>query len=464
MSLLLEALKKAERAKQDKAGATNETTTSATDDKGLSPLDTPTQPMEPPPAQQATQEIKNEALFEKLPSLELSLEEKPEVKPAEPEVTEITYKPEPSIPPLDLHPASAVAKPAPEPASEAQQRVQRRVGKREFSAPKQEPKLTLEQPERIAARTLFDAKKPARKSSAPFLAIVAVLLVIMMGAGYYYWSALSPNKSFQSTMVQTPPLPIRPQGVVEPVNTSAATTEPAKTGEPILANNPTIEKPIEPNITTVEKTPAVPVAQPEINNGIKINRSTSIYVLSSPLANGYKSYVSGDLDTAEQQYRQALQIEPANRDAYLGLAAIAVQREQSDNAEALYLKLLELDPRDAAAQAGLINLRGQTDTSISESRIKNLLAQQPDSGALNFALGNLYATQSRWGEAQQAYFRAYSSDSENPDYIYNLAVSLDHLNQSKLALEYYQRALTLAGKRPVSFDKKYLVNRIKDLS
>jgi hypothetical protein len=50
--------------------------------------------------------------------------------------------------------------------------------------------------------------------------------------------------------------------------------------------------------------------------------------------------------------------------------------------------VLEADPGDVTAQAALINLRGQSDTGQSESRLKTLLASQPDSSALHFALGN----------------------------------------------------------------------------
>ena len=75
-----------------------------------------------------------------------------------------------------------------------------------------------------------------------------------------------------------------------------------------------------------------------------------------------------------------------------------------------------------------------------------MIAAQPEASFLHFTLGNQYAQQGRWAEAQQAYFRAYAGDPENPDFAYNLAVSLDQLHQTKLALEYYRRALALAAK------------------
>jgi tetratricopeptide (TPR) repeat protein len=46
----------------------------------------------------------------------------------------------------------------------------------------------------------------------------------------------------------------------------------------------------------------------------------------------------------------------------------------------------------------------------------------------------------RWNDAQQAYFRAYSAEPDNPDILYNLAISLEHLRQNKLAAQYYAQA------------------------
>jgi tetratricopeptide (TPR) repeat protein len=131
-------------------------------------------------------------------------------------------------------------------------------------------------------------------------------------------------------------------------------------------------------------------------------------------------------------------------DALLGLATLAVRQGRHDQAQAYYLRALEADPANAAAQAGLINGRGYADASASESRLKGALDAQPESSALLFALGNLYARQARWSEAQQAYFRAYAAEPDNADIIFNLAVALDHLRQTKLAAQYYQMALDAA--------------------
>ena len=182
------------------------------------------------------------------------------------------------------------------------------------------------------------------------------------------------------------------------------------------------------------------------------------------LEQAYGAFQRGDLVQARDLYQKVLQRESANRDALLGLAAIDLRTRDFEMAENRYLRLLEADPRDPYALAGIMAIRGQVDPVQSESRIKNLIAVQPESAHLHFALGNQYASQRRWAEAQAAFFKAYSLDSENPDFAFNLAVSLDQLHQSKPALTYYQHALALASAHNASFDKTQVSTRIAELS
>jgi tetratricopeptide (TPR) repeat protein len=179
---------------------------------------------------------------------------------------------------------------------------------------------------------------------------------------------------------------------------------------------------------------------------------------------GFAAYNAGDLATARGEYQTALRDDAANRDALLGLAAIDVRSGRYEAAEAAYLRLLQADPRDSHAQAGLIALRAsRLDPLATESRVKTLLAADPEAEALHFTLGNQLAQQSRWAEAQQEYFKAFAAAPENADFAFNLAVSLDHLRQSRPALEYYRRALALAEKGGASFDVQAARNRAAQL-
>jgi tetratricopeptide (TPR) repeat protein len=245
-------------------------------------------------------------------------------------------------------------------------------------------------------------------------------------------------------------------------NSRIAATVPARAPEGAI---PVPPQPT-PRAAPVRPRPAAPVATAV--EGAAAERRTPVALVPSrtldrELDAAYDAFEAGDLASARQRYQQVLRADPTNRDANLGLAAIDVRAGDTGVAESRYQKLLERDPRDPYAQAALSALRPAQDPVQSESRLKTLISQQPDSGPLQFALGNLYSGQSRWSEAQAAYFRAYNADPDNADFAYNLAVSLDHLRQPRLALEYYQRALALAGQRPASFDRTSAAARARDL-
>jgi Tfp pilus assembly protein PilF len=177
----------------------------------------------------------------------------------------------------------------------------------------------------------------------------------------------------------------------------------------------------------------------------------------------HQAFNRGDLDLAQTHWKKALAKDPRNSDALHGMAAIALQNQQPAQAADYYLKALENDPKDALAVSGLLSLKAPTDVMQAESRLKTLLAEQPDSPHLNFAIGNLFSRSARWADAQQAYFKAHTGDPANPDYLFNLAVSLDQLHQSRLAAQYYQQALNAATAQPAGFDTAQVTTRLKAL-
>jgi len=201
-----------------------------------------------------------------------------------------------------------------------------------------------------------------------------------------------------------------------------------------------------------------PAARDE-ERALTVTRSGS--QIHPQVTSGYAAYQAGDLAKARAEYQQVLREEPANRDALLGLAAIEMRAQRYDLSYGYYQRIVQADPRDPYAQAGLLALRSeQLDPVLVESRVKSLLAADREANVLYFTLGNQYAQQGRWAEAQQAYFKAFATDPDNADYAYNVAVSLDQLRQPKLALEYYRRALALAEKRSASFPAEAARTRV----
>jgi tetratricopeptide (TPR) repeat protein len=184
------------------------------------------------------------------------------------------------------------------------------------------------------------------------------------------------------------------------------------------------------------------------------------------LESAYDLLRAGEFDEAILHYEAVLRSDRENIDALLGIAAIAGKSGQRERAAAYYRRILEIDSSHPAALAGLINERDKADPTLSEKRLRDALAARPDSPALLFSLGNLYARQNRWNAARQAYFNAYSVDPGNADHAFNLAVSLDHLNQTSLAVRYYEAAVktALENSRAFAFDIAQATNRVLELT
>lgn len=186
-------------------------------------------------------------------------------------------------------------------------------------------------------------------------------------------------------------------------------------------------------------------APPSANqNPIKVTPGGATPTINPVLTQAYGAYASGNYRRALDLYRRVAQAEPLNTDALLGLAAAAAQTGNEKEAARSYGRVLNIDPQNALAQAGLINLMGRSDPDAAEARLKLLLARKP-SAFVYFALGNVYADEGRWADAQDAYFHAYHRQPDNADYAYNVAVGLEHLGRSQQALHFYRRAVELAG-------------------
>ncbi len=331
------------------------------------------------------------------------------------------------------------------------------------SAPAAEPPAT--EAARNAGQALFAAKK---KKEAPRrrwkLGLVPTTFLICStigaGYGYYVWLEIQPPARQPMARPVPPPTPI-----AAPV-TAAPALVPAIPPEPATARAPEPE----PTPAAVAAAPTAESAPPAKTSApvkaaprrVTIQRQPQVDVLTPTLQDAWQAYQRGDYVAAEQSYQRALALDPRNRDALLGLGAVAQQQGQDQTAQQYFRQVLQLDPRDPVALAALSAYN--TDSADAETRLQRRLAEQPQAAALHFALGNLYADQSRWAEAQQAYFDARALEPNNPLFTFNLAVSLDHLGQGRLAAEHYRQALQQDGATRASFDHAQAQRRLTELT
>jgi Tfp pilus assembly protein PilF len=178
---------------------------------------------------------------------------------------------------------------------------------------------------------------------------------------------------------------------------------------------------------------------------------------------GYDALRSGDMAAARRNYSAAVAAEPASVDAHLGLATVEARVGNVSAAASHYRRVLDLDPRNATALAGLASMADLSHPESLEEQLRNDISRYPQSAALHFALGNLYASRNRWEEAQSLFFEALRLEPSSADTLYNLAVAMDHMNQPRLASEYYGRALEAARMQTAQFDPARVQRRIAEL-
>jgi tetratricopeptide (TPR) repeat protein len=343
-----------------------------------------------------------------------------------------------------------------------------------------QPRADGQVAERATARKVFEAKFKEPNPRLPFFIALGALGVFAVGTVIYFWIQLrppaplvnlNPKPPAGQAQVAVAPAPTAPVPTAAPAAQTgipglppAAATAAPPASAPKPALRPTAREPEAPLLKPQPRTRA-PAPRAASSAGTEVSASRAAPQVHPKVGSAYAAYLAGDLAAARADYQQALREEPANRDALLGLAALDVRTGRHEAAETAYLRLLQADPRDAHAHAALIALRaGRVDPVAAESRVKLMLAENPGAHVLNFTLGNQFAQQGRWAEAQQEYFRAYAAEPDNPDFAYNLAVSLDHLRQPSLALQYYQRAITLAKARGASFQLQVAEDRAAQLT
>lgn len=366
----------------------------------------------------------------------------------------------------------------------------------------QAPASATKQGSQKAAATMFAAKTVQvnnNSSKMPLILGFGLVLLALLGGGFYYYlQSLTPPTLTMPNSVPTapsvaqtesnPPAQAAPtqtdtpstvsdmeqsQAFSEPKDESVQAPITAPKPEPKTANAQSKNDSDQAALSPQAELPInnEPLAKSNIKTKSKAANSKPVSIVSNAPENGvnpsllmaYQAFNAGEDKGAQQLYRQVLHSDVRNIDALLGMAAIAARQGRANDALGWYGKVLEIEPRNSVAQASMVSLIGQADPVSSESKIKSLIAQQPQAAHLHAALGNFYAEQNQWPAAQQSYFEAYHLDAKNPDYAFNLAISLDQMGKNALALQYYKEALALLNNNAGNIDRAQLETRILKL-
>jgi Tfp pilus assembly protein PilF len=371
-----------------------------------------------------------------------------------------------------------------------------------------------EQAQRDAVKNAFSVKQSTRQPSRAkwVLPVIGGLLFFVSAGSWYVWQEI--NRGARTRIAANPnpnsPAPIPTtvtQALAQPTTQSPSfapntgiiaspTVSAAQAAEalakaeidslPPLLPPPAIAiaAPLTPKskVATVTYTPRealakkiedLPISPPSSASSVKLRAAKTEandgVGLNPTLTLAYAALSRGDYATAKQSYANAIEQQPTNIDANLGFATAAARTGENEMAVRYYRRVLALDPRNATAAAALLTLENKNTSSAAtpismESELNLLIEKAPNVAASHFALGNVMAGERRWREAQQAFFEAARLTPSNPDYLYNLAVSLDHLGQLKQAEDFYRRALAATALGQAQFDPAIVEKRLSAIA
>ncbi len=319
------------------------------------------------------------------------------------------------------------------------------------------------QPQALAKSLFAKSKKGSTRGLLPWLLLGAGLLLAGMVA-WFAWQYRQLTQPIPKIEVREPIA-----AVVSPVVDESRYVAEAIVSEGLDVNtaaNTTATETDKPPPQVMAKTADKVVSKPssaakaildsrDLNPPLKFVRQPPQSTTPEPVLLGWQLYQNGDFERAELFYRKALQADPRQRDALLGLAAIAQQRGDHAAAAAMYQRVLRENPQDEAAKAAVLLLN-------SAQMPEHEAVQLEQSGKSDpMALGQYFAAQQRWSQAQEQFFLAYSANPNSADAALNLAVSLDHLKQTALAKTYYRKALQT--KESIHFDRNKVEQRLAEL-
>lgn len=369
------------------------------------------------------------------------------------------------------------------------QEISRPASTKAQSQPQASPSPSPSSSHKIApghTPTYAPMAKPAKPSPKNLSIIAVALVVLFAGMGILWWRSTpsSPQKKLESSPTTS--------GLINPAQNSSsmpgsqallseearnhALPEMTTTGsDRNIQNRRDIPPPDRGLSQTGTSTPLHTYSHSERTLEESLEKAEKIpfklqrnhmndQETKNPDQQAFDAYAEGNFTQAKQLYREILDKDPLSTNALAGLGMIAAQANHHGEALQYFREALAADPKNAFARAQLLGMASETDPLGAESQLQTLLAEQPEAASAHFVLGNLYAGQQRWKEAQQAYFSAHTQDSTNPDILYNLAISLEHLRQPRLAQQFYEQAAEATQKRVAGFAPDNARQRAKQIS
>ena len=196
--------------------------------------------------------------------------------------------------------------------------------------------------------------------------------------------------------------------------------------------------------------PAFQSGQPEQRSGT--TRSTASQRTEDPaklFASGEAALKSGDLDKAEQAFKQVLVVDPKSAAAYANLGVIDMRRKHWSSALTNLRHAEKLAPEMTGVRLniGLAYYR-QNEYWRAIPAFESAVRDQPTSVQAHFLLGQCYFFTERWVEAVDTLEPIWAQESRDLTYLYVLDIAAEKAERKDLSDRALAQLAEVGGDSP----------------
>jgi type IV pilus biogenesis/stability protein PilW len=167
------------------------------------------------------------------------------------------------------------------------------------------------------------------------------------------------------------------------------------------------------------------------------------------------------LAEAVEEYLKAIEIDPLNAEAHNNLGLAYKDMGELNKAAEEYQKVLAIEPKYEKAYNNLgvlFHLKGDLETAIQQ--FQKALSINPKNLAAYTNIGIIYKKQKRFEESINVFQKALAIDAHSPETHYNLALVYEESGRKEEAILHYQKFIQFsAGKYEALAEK--VKNRLK---
>ncbi|PCI21539.1 MAG: hypothetical protein COB62_03225 [Piscirickettsiaceae bacterium] len=303
------------------------------------------------------------------------------------------------------------------------------------------------------------SKLPAKEKE---LALVGVLILLLVLAVVLYFWPVDDAEVVKFGGISNSSSFVEDQQLEQAVVNNRATEEIMVVVEPGIVSK--VEKLLmDPGGASFNNKKVVEDTPLETHSGITITKKSFSRSMLTRLNKAYLALKNNNFSQAGVLYSEILRRYPNQIDAKLGLAHIASHNNDLVKARVIYKEVLAQDASNKTAQLGMLYTFQNVSPIEKTSSLKSMNSKFENQPEILVSIGHELAKQGKWSEAQSYYFKAFSLDNSSAIYVYNLAVSLDRMGKYAAAINFYKQVLKLGSSSIQGLNSQQIGRRINEL-